>query len=69
MDLKTITDKMGRLSSLLANLGAIVLLMMMGLTTADVVARYVFNAPILGVFELTEFMVLILIFSWIRAGP
>ena len=56
---------MGKLSSLLANLGAIVLLMMMGLTTADVVGRYVFNAPILGVFELTEFMVLILIFSFL----
>ena len=37
----------------------------MCLTTADVAGRYLFNAPITGVFELTEFMVLILIFSFL----
>jgi TRAP-type C4-dicarboxylate transport system permease small subunit len=35
---------------------------MMCLTTVDVVGRYVFNSPVLGAFELTEFLVLILIF-------
>ena len=37
----------------------------MCLTTADVVGRYLFNRPITGVFELTEYLVLILIFSFI----
>ena len=38
---------------------------MMGLTAADVACRYIFNRPIIGVFELTEYLVLILIFSFI----
>jgi TRAP-type C4-dicarboxylate transport system permease small subunit len=65
MDAKTISNKLGVFSSLLAYLGALALFLMMALTTADVVGRYLFNAPILGVFEITEFMVLILIFSFI----
>ena len=32
---------------------------------ADVGGRYLFNRPILGVFEITEFMVLVLIFSFL----
>jgi TRAP-type C4-dicarboxylate transport system permease small subunit len=65
MDLKAVSRKLGVISSLLAYLGAVALFVMMGLTAADVVGRYIFNAPILGVFELTEFMVLILIFSFL----
>jgi TRAP-type C4-dicarboxylate transport system permease small subunit len=65
MDVETISNKLGRVSSLLAYMGAFSLFLMMALTTADVVARYLFNAPILGVFEITEFMVLILIFSFL----
>jgi TRAP-type C4-dicarboxylate transport system permease small subunit len=65
MDLKTLTEKLGRVSSLLAYVGAFSLFVMMCLTAADVVGRYIFNSPILGVFELTEFMVLILIFSFL----
>lgn len=38
---------------------------MMCLTIADVAGRYIFNKPILGAYELTEFMVLILIFSFL----
>jgi TRAP-type C4-dicarboxylate transport system permease small subunit len=38
---------------------------MMMLTTADVVGRYLFNSPIMGAFELTEYLVLILIFSFL----
>lgn len=38
---------------------------MMCLTIADVAGRYIFNKPILGAYELTEFMVLVLIFSFI----
>ena len=41
--------------------GAVLLLLML-LTTADVVGRYFFNAPITGVFDLTQFAVLIMTF-------
>jgi len=50
---------------MLSYIGAFALLMMMLLTTVDVIGRHFFQRPILGVFELTEFMVLILIFSFI----
>ena len=38
-------------------------LLMMALTVADVVARYVFNRPLRGAFEVTELMLLVLIFA------
>jgi len=38
---------------------------MMGLTVVDVVGRYAFNKPILGAFEMTEFMVLVVVFSFL----
>ena len=65
MDVKAVSNKLGRCSFSLAYLGAITLFALMALTTADVVGRYIFNAPILGVFEVTEFMVLIVVFSFI----
>ena len=36
---------------------------MMGLTVVDVVARYVFSRPLRGAFEITELMLLVLIFA------
>jgi TRAP-type C4-dicarboxylate transport system permease small subunit len=36
---------------------------MMALTFVDVVARYVFNRPLRGAFELTELLLLVLIFA------
>ena len=36
---------------------------MMTLTFVDVIARYVFNRPIRGAFEITELMLLVLIFA------
>lgn len=54
-----------RLSTYLAYIGAFSLFSMMCLTIADVAGRYIFNKPILGAYELTEFMVLILIFSFL----
>jgi len=36
---------------------------MMGLTFVDVVARYVFNRPLRGAFEVTELLLLVLIFG------
>jgi TRAP-type C4-dicarboxylate transport system permease small subunit len=65
MDAKSIEKKMGVLSALLGYLGSFVILVMMCLTTADVVGRYIFNAPILGLFELTEFMMLVIVFSFL----
>ena len=60
-----ILEKSGILSSVLAYVGAVALFGTMCLTAADVIGRYAFNSPILGVFELTEFLVLILIFSFL----
>jgi TRAP-type transport system small permease protein len=65
MDAETILKKLGWLSNKLSYLGAIALFAMMLLTAADVSGRYIFNKPILGAFELTEFLVLILIFSFL----
>ncbi|MFO7987180.1 MAG: TRAP transporter small permease [Desulfatiglandaceae bacterium] len=65
MSMKAVSDKLERISSALAYVGACSLFILMCLTTADVAGRYLFNAPILGVFELTEFMILILIFSFL----
>ena len=42
--------------------GAAVLFAMMLLTTCDVIGRYFFSAPIMGTFELTEFMMVGLVF-------
>ena len=44
-------------------LAALLLLAMMALTTLDVVARYLFNSPVTGAFELTELMLAALIFA------
>lgn len=46
-----------------AVLACVVLVTLMLLTTADVVGRYFFNAPIRGVFDLTHFAVLIMAFA------
>jgi TRAP-type C4-dicarboxylate transport system permease small subunit len=40
-----------------------ILLAMMLLTVVDVVARYVFSRPLRGAFEITELMLLVLIFA------
>lgn len=56
---------MGAASWLLARVGAVALFAMMLLTAVDVAGRYVFSSPIVGAFEITEFLVLILIFSFI----
>jgi TRAP-type C4-dicarboxylate transport system permease small subunit len=38
---------------------------MMLLTTTDVVGRYFFNAPVLGAYEITEYLMLIMVFSFL----
>jgi TRAP-type C4-dicarboxylate transport system permease small subunit len=42
---------------------AILLFCLMALTTADVIGRYIFNSPIRGAFEITELLLLTLIFA------
>ena len=56
---ETIVNWTTRLSGYL---GGIVLFGMMMLTTIDVICRYFFNASILGVYEITEFMMVCLVF-------
>ena len=54
----------GRLVEVLLGVAAAaILLAMMGLTFVDVVARYVFNRPLAGAFEVTELLLLVLIFA------
>ena len=65
MDLRQIDKKLAWFSSVLSYVGVLSLFAMMCLTTVDVVGRYLFNRPITGAFELTEYLVLILIFSFI----
>ncbi len=65
MDFETSWRKLGVISRMFARLGALALFAMMMLTTTDVVCRYALNSPIIGAFEITEFLVLILIFSFI----
>lgn len=45
-----------------AYIAGIILLALMLLTTADVAGRYFFNTPITGVFDITHFAVLIMVF-------
>jgi TRAP-type C4-dicarboxylate transport system permease small subunit len=62
---RSMVKKLGIFSPILASLGDIALVIMMFLTTADVISRYLFKAAILGVLETTELLMLILIFSYI----
>ena len=52
-----------RLDALLGVGASAILLAMMLLTVVDVVARYVFNRPLRGAFEVTELMLVVLIFA------
>ncbi len=49
--------------SVLGVAASAILLLMMLLTFVDVVARYVFNRPVRGAFEVTELMLVVLIFA------
>jgi len=52
-----------RADAVLGIAASALLLCLMVLTFADVVARYLFNRPIRGAFELTELLLLVLIFA------
>ena len=62
-------DRRGKISTtvdstvrLLAYLGGIVLLWLMGLTVVAVAMRYVFNAPILGAQDISELSLVLVVF-------
>lgn len=65
MEREKLLKKLEAVSACLAYVGSVALVCMMTLTTVDVAGRYLFNKPIIGAFEITEFLVLILIFSFI----
>jgi TRAP-type C4-dicarboxylate transport system permease small subunit len=52
-----------RVEGLLGVAAATILLAMMLLTFVDVVLRYLFNRPMAGAFEMTELLLLVLIFA------
>jgi len=52
-----------RADAVLGVAASAILMAMMSLTFVDVVARYVFNRPIRGAFEVTELLLLVLIFA------
>ena len=52
-----------RADAVLGIAASAILFGMMALTFVDVVARYVFNRPIRGAFEVTELLLLVLIFA------
>lgn len=53
----------GNADALLGVVASVILFAMMLLTVVDVVARYVFSRPLRGAFEVTELMLLVLIFA------
>ena len=65
MSAKAVVEKLGVPGTILAGLGALALFAQMCLITADVICRYLFGSPITGVYEITEFMILIIIFSFL----
>lgn len=65
MSVRNIFNIMGIFSYLLSRIGCLALFLMMCLTVVDVIGRYLFNAPILGSFEMTEFLVLVMVFSFL----
>ena len=56
---KTIITKIARICGIL---GAISLILLSLLTVADVLLRYFFNSPIVGSFELTEYLLIPIVF-------
>ena len=53
------------LSTYLSYIGNAALAAMMLLATVDVIGRYFFNSPVLGAYEMTEYLMLILVFSFL----
>ena len=56
-------DRGAWLDRTLGAAAAVLLLGLMAITTADVIGRYIFNRPLRGAFEITELLLLTLIFA------
>jgi len=65
MNIRNLVNTMGIFSFILSRIGCLALFLMMGLTVVDVFKRHVFNSPILGSFEITRYLIVILIFAFI----
>lgn len=58
-------NKVRGFSKGLSYIGNTAIALMMLLTTVDVIGRYFFNAPVLGAYEITEYLMLIMVFSFL----
>jgi TRAP-type C4-dicarboxylate transport system permease small subunit len=65
MVMKAIAKRIKSLNYVLAYIGSYVLFAMMLLTTCDVVGRYILNLPITGAYEITEAMMVTLVFLFL----
>lgn len=63
--IKAFAKRFRSFNVLLAYVGGYVLFGMMLLTTCDVIGRYIFNLPISGAYEITEAMMVTLVFFFI----
>ncbi len=53
----------GRIDAMLGVAASAILVVMMMITTVDVISRYIFNYPLRSAFEVTELLLLVLIFA------
>ncbi len=56
---------LGQFSRYLSYIGNIAIAGMMFLSTVDVIGRYFFNSPVLGAYEITEYLMVIMVFSFL----
>jgi len=63
--LKAIVKRLGSFNVMLAYVGGYVLFGMMILTVCDVTGRYIFNLPITGAYEISEAMMVTVVFFFI----
>jgi TRAP-type C4-dicarboxylate transport system permease small subunit len=63
--IKAMAKKIGSVNTWLAKAGGYVLLCMMVLTICDVIGRYFFNSPVTGAYEITEVMMITVVFLFI----
>jgi TRAP-type C4-dicarboxylate transport system permease small subunit len=63
MDRAQILAALERLRRVQLRLAAIALIVMMGVTIADVTLRYIFNAPIRGAYDLVSSMLVVFVFN------
>lgn len=65
MNIEKIIKISGLFSHVFARVGCLALFMMMCLTVVDVIGRFVFNSPILGSFEITQYLIVVMVFSFV----